>query len=71
MSESFSALAAYRPTGYNLSDTRRRTRTFDGETISAGFFEILGVRPILGQTFRREDDARGTAPVAMISESLS
>ncbi len=71
MNESFSALAAYRPTGYNLTGTMGGTpEHLHGEMISAGFFEILGVDPMLGQTFRPEDDYRGTAPVAMISEGL-
>ena len=70
MNESFSALAAYRPNGYNLSGTGGVPEHLHGEMISAGFFEILGVRPVLGQTFRPEDDQRGVTPVAMISEGL-
>jgi hypothetical protein len=38
--------------------------------VSAGFFEIFGVHPVIGQTFRKQDDRLGAAPVAMISEGL-
>ena len=69
MNRSFSAIAAYRPTAYNLSG-EGEPEHLQGEMISAGFFEILGVNPILGRTFRTEDDHRGAAPTAMISEGL-
>lgn len=38
--------------------------------ISAGFFEIFGVKPVIGRTFNKDDDRLGAAPVAMISEGL-
>src|SRR5439155_3333394 len=33
-------------------------------------FPLLGIEPILGHTFRPEDDRVGGAPVALISEAL-
>jgi putative ABC transport system permease protein len=42
----------------------------DGFWASGGFFNVLGVRPILGRTFTPEDDRRGggrDGPVAVIS----
>jgi predicted permease len=69
MNRSFSALAAYRPTAYNVSG-EGEPEHLQGEMVSAGFFEILGVKPVLGRTFRKEDDRRGVAPTAMISEGL-
>lgn len=69
MNRSFSAMAAYRPTGYNLSG-EGEPEHLQGEMISAGFFEILGVHPILGRTFTADEDRRGAAPAAMISEGL-
>ncbi|HTU46259.1 MAG TPA: ABC transporter permease [Bryobacteraceae bacterium] len=69
MNESFSALAAYRPTGYNLLG-KDNPEHLHGEMISAGFFEILGVHPVIGRTFNSQDDRRGAAPAVMISEGL-
>jgi putative ABC transport system permease protein len=36
---------------------------------SGGFFELLGTRPVLGRTLRREDDVRGAAPVVVLSHA--
>lgn len=69
MNRTFSALAAYRPTAYNLSG-QDEPEHLQGEMISAGFFEILGVNPVIGRTFKSEDDRHGAAPTAMISEAL-
>jgi predicted permease len=69
MNESFSALAAYRPTGYNLSG-EGVPEHLHGEMVSAGFFEILGVNPVVGRTFNKDEDRRGAAPTVMISEGL-
>lgn len=67
--ESFSQLAAYRPTGYNLSG-EGEPEHLHGEMISAGFFEILGLKPVMGRSFNQEDDHRGAASTVMISEGL-
>ncbi len=69
MNNSFSSLAAYRPTEYNLSAVGA-PKHFHGEMISSGFFEIFDVRPIVGRTFNQQDDHRGAAPAVMISEGL-
>jgi predicted permease len=69
MNRSFSAIAAYRPTAYNLSG-EGEPEHLKGEMISAGFFEILGVNAIVGRTFTPEEDRHGAAPTAMISEGL-
>ncbi|HEX4231159.1 MAG TPA: ABC transporter permease [Bryobacteraceae bacterium] len=69
MNRTFSAIAAYRSTGFNLSG-EGEPEHLQGEMISAGFFEILGVNPVRGRTFRKEEDLRGANPTAMISEGL-
>jgi predicted permease len=69
MNRTFSGIAAYRPTAYNLLD-EGEPEHLQGEMISAGFFEILGVKPVIGRTFNKDDDHLGAAPVAMISEGL-
>jgi len=69
MNRSFTALAAYRNTGYNLLG-RGEPERVHGEMISAGFFEILGVNPLMGRTFTADEDQLGANPTAMISERL-
>ncbi len=69
MNDSFSAIAAYRPSGYNLAG-KSEAEHLHGEMISAGFLEILGIQPLLGRTFTREEDRRNSGQVVMISEGL-
>ncbi len=69
MNHSFSALAAYRSLTFNLAGDGE-SEHLRGEMISAGFFEVLGVNPLLGRTFNREEDRLGANPTAMISEGL-
>ncbi len=40
-----------------------------GDVVSANLFAVLGVRPVVGRTFRPDDEA-GAAPVAVISYGL-
>jgi predicted permease len=42
-----------------------------GETVSANYFDVMGVRPVLGRAFLPEEDRTpNTHPVAIISHSL-
>jgi hypothetical protein len=41
-----------------------------GATVTSGFFELLGVRPLLGRTFAPEEERPGAAPVAILSHGL-
>ena len=41
-----------------------------GKMVTGNFFSLLGVRPILGRTFRAEEDQLGAAPVAILGEGL-
>ena len=38
--------------------------------VSASFFETLGVAPLLGRTFRPEEDVPGASPVVMVSHGF-
>jgi predicted permease len=69
MNKSFTAIAAYRSTGYNLLG-RGEPERVHGEMISAGFFRILGVNPLMGREFSASEDLLGANPTAMISERL-
>ena len=63
---SFSSMAMYRNEDYNFTGTGEAER-LSGYMISAGFFSTLGVKPILGRTFRSEEDQVGAAPVVILS----
>ena len=41
-----------------------------GRSVTASFFETLGVRPLLGRTFAPGDDQPGRPPTVLISERL-
>jgi len=38
--------------------------------VSAAFFDVLGARPLLGRTFRAEDDLRSASPVLILSHAV-
>src|SRR6478672_4558751 len=69
MNTTFAGMAAYRSVGFNLSGNGEPER-LHGEMISSGFFEILGVNPLMGRTFTADEDRLGANPTAMITEGL-
>jgi predicted permease len=66
---SFSDLAAYRGDNFNLTGVGDPERV-SAEMLSASFFPLLGVKPVLGRAFRPEEDQLGAGPVVAISEGL-
>jgi len=68
-SRTFSSMATYRNQDYNFIDTSEAER-LSGSMISADFFPTLGVKPILGRTFRSDDDQVGAAPVVILGGGL-
>ena len=65
-SRSFDSMAAYRNEDYNFIGNGEGER-LSGYMISAGFFDTLGVVPVLGRTFRVDDDQIGAGPVVVLS----
>jgi len=65
----FSSMAIYRNQNYNVTGTTEAER-LAGYMISASFFPTLGVQPILGRTFRADDDQVGAAPVVILGGGL-
>src|SRR5215467_2052997 len=63
---SFASLAAYRNEDYNFIGNGEGER-LSGYMISASFFDTLGIAPVLGRTFRVDDDQIGAAPVVVLS----
>jgi predicted permease len=66
---SFSQMAAFRFGNYNLLGAGEPER-LDGEMVSAEFFPLLNIQPLLGRTFRTDEDRVGAAPVVVIGEDL-
>ena len=66
---SFSAMAAYRQDDLSLTGSGETERVRVG-MVSHGFFEILGIRPVLGRLFAAEEDRLGTGRVAIIAGGL-
>jgi len=67
---SFSALLAYHDEFMALTGTGKPQRIY-GALASANYFDVLGVRPILGRGFLpAEEEKPGGAPVVVISYGL-
>jgi predicted permease len=65
----FASIAAYRSDDFSITGSGEAERVRVG-MVSAGFFELLGVRPIRGRVFTPDEDRLGTAPVALITAGL-
>ncbi|HEY6291531.1 MAG TPA: ABC transporter permease [Terriglobia bacterium] len=66
---SFSALAAYRADDFSLTGMGEPERV-PVDMVSASFFPVLGVKPVIGRTFLPTEDQAGAAPVALISSGF-
>jgi putative ABC transport system permease protein len=67
---SFTEIGAYSgPENVTLSGGAE-PEVLKGIRVSADFLQIPGVEPMLGRTFRPEEDSPGGAPVALISAEL-
>jgi predicted permease len=65
----FSGALAYAPDRFDLAEGGE-SRNATGLWVSGDFFRVLGVPAIAGRVFGREEDRRGTAPLAVISYSF-
>ena len=59
-------LAAYKRIGCNVRGNREAARD-QAARVSAEFFDVLGVPPLLGRTFRPGDDAPGRPRLGVVS----
>jgi macrolide transport system ATP-binding/permease protein len=66
MNKVFSALEAYTGAGY-LMNTPSGVEPVPGARVSAGFFRVLGVTPILGRDFYDGEDLPGAANTVMVT----
>jgi putative ABC transport system permease protein len=67
--EVFSSMALYRHEDYNLTGNGEGQRV-TGYMVTADFFRTLSVTPVLGRTFRPDDDVLGGAPVVVLGGGL-
>jgi predicted permease len=65
---SLDALVEYHQMWFNLIEGAHASRVMTG-VVSAGFFDIIGVKPILGRTFVPDDESPGAMPVLVVSHS--
>jgi putative ABC transport system permease protein len=65
----FERTAAYAAGGLNLADAERPARVRVG-VVTAGFFETLGVHPLVGRTFAPEEGRPGGPPVVVLSRTF-
>ena len=66
---SFAAVATYRPDSFSVTGNAESER-IPAEMVSASFFPLLGVQPMLGRTFLPAEDQLGASPVVMIGGGL-
>ena len=65
----FEAFEAYAPRQYDVTGNVEPERV-QGLLVSTGLFNMLGVRPVIGRAFLREDGAAGAERVVLIGEAL-
>jgi macrolide transport system ATP-binding/permease protein len=66
MNKVFSALEVYTGAGY-LMNTPSGVEPVLGARVSAGFFRVLGVTPVLGRDFYEGEDQPGAADTVMVT----
>ena len=72
-STSFESLAALPTTVYGYSFVltgRGDPVAIESARVTAEFFEVLGVRPLLGRTFRATDDREGAQPTVIVTHAF-
>src|SRR5262245_49105390 len=67
--QSFQRFGGYRFSSGNLTE-QNETQRIAVTYVTEGVFESLGFQPILGRTFRREDEAPGSQRVAVIGYEM-
>ncbi len=68
-SRSFDRMALMQFRSFNISG-QTGPETLRAAGVTPGFFDVVGVQPILGRTLRPEEDVRGQHRVVVLSERL-
>jgi putative ABC transport system permease protein len=66
---SFSVISEYHSMTFQLYGHGEPLRVTTG-VVSDGFFDMLGVKPALGRTFRKGEEAVGAPPVVLLSHNF-
>ena len=69
-SQSFAPLVALGQSSFTLSLPGREPERLRGARVTRGFFDLLGVEPLIGRGFRPDEEKPGAEPVAVISQGL-
>jgi putative ABC transport system permease protein len=64
--EMLAAMKPWQPTLIGLAEPER----LEGQRVSAGYLDVLGVKPAMGSAFTATDDRAGGANVVVISDAL-
>ncbi|HEY9422324.1 MAG TPA: ABC transporter permease, partial [Thermoanaerobaculia bacterium] len=67
--KSFERLAAHNFSSFNLTGDGQPERIV-GARVSAGYFDVFGVKPALGRVFREAEDRPGHEQVVVLSDRL-
>jgi predicted permease len=65
----FTTIAAYRPDSFSLTGAGEAEQV-RGEMVSADFFSILDVKPVIGRIFTSEEDQLGAGRVVLVSSGF-
>ena len=65
----FESISAFDGQSFNLTDHGVPQRVIGGK-VFADFFDVFGIRPALGRTFRHDEDRAGADPVVLLSHGL-
>jgi putative ABC transport system permease protein len=68
-SRSFAALAVMKPWQPTITSSTQPER-FEGQSVSAGYFQVLGIEPVLGRDFAAADDQFNGPNVVILSDQL-
>src|SRR4051812_38020651 len=68
-SRTFEALGAFGFTSFNLTD-QGEPEQLTGGNVSPSLFPLLGLQPVIGRSFRDNEDRPGSPKVVMIGEGL-
>lgn len=65
MARSFESMALYRVRAYNVSTGNGEPERLSGAQASSTFFDVLGVSPVVGRAFTRDDAEPGRSSVIL------
>jgi len=66
----FEQMAAFTQAGFDLAEPGQPPEPVSGMVVSADFFSVLGVQPLLGRVFTAEEDQPGRNQVVVLSHDF-